>query len=189
MPLTVFERTLQRIDSFCERNGIQYALIGGISVIIYKIARTTQDIAVTLLVEFEELKSIGEKILTAYNAEKEDPIAFFKQYYVMPVVDKKTKIHVDFSAGLSGFDRMVVKRSQKKQFGDVEISVCTVEDLIIYKLVAARSQDIVDVENLIQHHYRIIDKSYLQKTAKQFIEVEREDVLYNLKKFLKKYHD
>jgi hypothetical protein len=187
MPLTAFEKTLQRIDNFCRKNTIQYALIGGISVIIYQIARTTQDIDITLLIEIDELQTVGGKIITEYKAEKENPIDFFQKYYVLPVSDKHTNIHIDFSAGLSGFDRMVVKRSKRKLFGEVEVSVCSVEDLIIYKLVAARSQDMVDIENLIQLHLNKIDKTYLEKIAGQFTEVERDDVINNLKNLLNKY--
>jgi len=93
-------------------------------------------------------------------------------------------LRIDIAAGLTEFDKNVISRRRKNFFGDVEVYVCSLEDLIIYKLFANRDQDVVDVKHLLEKHIGTLDNNYLLSTAEQFRELEREDILENLNKFL-----
>ncbi len=188
MTLTRFEKTLLTIDTLCEKYAISYALIGGLSAVAHELPRTTQDIDITLLVDIQEIRKIGKIILENFIPLKKDPLDFFEKYFVLPVCDAETQIGIDFSAGLSGFDINVIKRSKRIKFGDVEISLCSVEDLIIYKLVASRLQDLADVNELFRIHQQTLDRVYLRNIAKAFIEVERSDIIDKLEKYFKEFH-
>jgi hypothetical protein len=181
MRLTKFEQTLKLIYDICEEKSIPYVIIGGIAGIIHNLSRTTQDIDITLLAKYSEIENIGNVLLKDFKPIKNNPIEFFKKYFVFPSVCKKTNIHVDFAAGLSGFDKIVIDRRLKTNFGNVKVYVCSVEDLIIYKLVANRTQDKADVEQLLNIHKKKLDIKYLTKIAKGFVEVEREDILEYIK--------
>jgi hypothetical protein len=100
-------------------------------------------------------------------------------------MDSETKVKIDFAAGLSEFDKKVIQRKVQRKFGNVMINVCSLEDLIIYKLVSARPQDILDIKELMKARKDEYDLVYLKNMAKNFIEVERSDVFENLNKFLK----
>jgi hypothetical protein len=182
--LTEIEKTLQKLDSLLKANSIDYVVIGGTAAIIYGRLRTTEDIDVTLLSELENFNTLYKLISTHYLPILTDPENFFKKNYVLPVIDTETNVKIDFAAGLSGFDRKVLERKTIKKFGTVEINVCSIEDLIIYKLVSARPQDVLDIEELIKANKEILDIIYLKKMAENFIEVEREDILENLNKQL-----
>jgi len=52
--VTEFERTLLDMDLFFRENFIDYAIIGGIAVIIYGSQRTTKDIDTTILCRLKE---------------------------------------------------------------------------------------------------------------------------------------
>ncbi|MBC8185624.1 nucleotidyltransferase [candidate division KSB1 bacterium] len=188
MSLSGFEKTLFAIDTICKNNSIPYALIGGLSAVVHQIPRTTQDIDITLLVDIQQIREIGEIILTEFTPLKDDPLGFFEKFFVLPVYYEKTKIRVDFSAGLSGFDNNVIKRSQRVNFGKIEISLCSVEDLIIYKLVASRLQDLADIEALFKIHHQNLNRNYLFKIAKGFVEVERSDIVDKLENYFSKFH-
>lgn len=74
--------------------------------------------------------------------------------------------------------------------GDIDISiiklnVCTLEDLIIMKLVAARPKDFGDLQMLIPKNLKKLDMRYLRARAKEFIEVERGDVPEKLEELLR----
>jgi hypothetical protein len=58
------------------------------------------------------------------------------------------------------------------------------EDLIIYKLFAARYLDFADAQMLLENNKNTIDKKYLIETAGEFTELERDDIIVNLNKFL-----
>lgn len=69
-------------------------------------------------------------------------------------------------------------------FGAVEINVCTIEDLLIFKLFAAREKDLLDVKSLVAHNREKLDLAYLRARAKDFVLLERNDVLERLEALL-----
>lgn len=78
----------------------------------------------------------------------------------------------------------MISRSKRIYFGDAEISVCSIVDLIVYKLFAARFADLADIEILLKKNKNKIDSNYLVKTVEKFKEIDREDMLQNLNKLL-----
>ena len=180
--MTNFETSLQHLHNFFSENSIEYAIIGGVAVIIYGEQRTTDDIYVTVLCELEHLdnfhKMMGKKFTPAF----EGTLEYFKRNFILPLDDPVTELRIDIAAGLTEFDKKVISRRKKKFFGEVEVYVCSLEDLIIYKLFANREQDIADVKHLLEKQLNSTDKKYLLETAEMFRELEREDVLENLTK-------
>jgi predicted nucleotidyltransferase len=92
---------------------------------------------------------------------------------------------VDVASGLTEFDKNVIKRRKRVILGKAEFYICSIEDLIIYKLFAARYQDLADVKELLSIHLGSIDKKYLADRMIEFCELEREDMKENLDKLLK----
>lgn len=179
--MTQFENTLKELDEFFAKNKIRYALIGGLAVVFYQSFRTTNDIDITIETTLEDLKDIGRKIQKHFNPLFKNPVEFFEKNFVMPVKSLTNNTRIDFVAALTGFELNVIKRAKRVKFGEVNVWVCSVEDLIIYKLFAGRPQDMVDVQEIIVNSD--YDRKYLLDTASEFKELGRADVLVSLKKF------
>jgi len=177
-----FEKTLKRLDEFCEEVSIKYAVIGGVAVITYDYQRTTKDIDITVLCNLEELKSIHDKFIQSYLPVHDDSLNFFSRNFLLPVKDKITDIKIDVAAGLTIFDDTIIKRRIRTKLGKAEFYICTLEDLIIYKLFASRHLDLGDVEMLLIKNKNSLDKKYLFESAEKFKELEREDISENLQK-------
>jgi predicted nucleotidyltransferase len=184
--LNEFESTLERLVSLLKANSIDYVIIGGAAAIIHGRLRTTEDIDVTLLTDLEDLGTLYKLISSHYCPIWRDSENFFKKNFVLPVFDEETKVRIDFAAGLSEFDRKVLERKVQKKIGKILINICSVEDLIIYKLISARPQDLLDIEALLKINKDNLDQKYMKSTAKAFIEAERSDVLENLNKYLQR---
>jgi hypothetical protein len=56
--------------------------------------------------------------------------------------------------------------------------------LIIFKLFAARDKDMADAKTLIATHKLKLDLSYLRKRAREFIVLERSDLIERLETLL-----
>lgn len=181
--MDVLSKAVSKIDSFCEKHSIPYSIIGGIAAISKKLNRTTDDIDVNLLIELEDLSRIYDEISKEFSPRFGNAKELFEKSFVLPVCEPETKMRIDFIAGLSQFDKEVIKRSKRIMIGEAAASVCTVEDLIIYKLFAARHQDLSDVEMLIRLNVKELDKKYLFDTAEKFLKLDRKDLLENLKKY------
>ena len=185
--LTAFEQTLLKIDEVCLKNHLSYIVIGGVAIMYHLEYRTTKDIDISLCLDFQDIRSVGETLLRHFEPIHDNPLEFFERYFVLPVRDLATGIRIDISAALSGFERTAVERGKHAQFADVEIQVCTVEDLIVFKLVAARPIDHADVEMLVQKYRLDLGRDYLQHTAREFAQLECTDVFERLQEYLNRY--
>jgi Nucleotidyltransferase of unknown function (DUF6036) len=179
-----FEQTLADIDKRCRTHKISYTIIGGIAVIIHGYLRTTADVDVTILAEIDNLERILGVFADDYISLKSNPLAFFQRCLFVPLQHKTTGLKVDVAAALSGFERLAVERSKRMLYNDVEINVCTIDDLIIMKLVAARTKDTSDLQTLIPQNRKKLDVRYLRARAKEFVALERSDVPERLEQLL-----
>lgn len=179
-----FEKTLSYIDRFCNEHKFEYAVIGGVAVINYNNFRTTNDIDITIRVELDDLQQLAEVLITSFKPVFKNAIDFFEKNYVLPAVYENNGIRIDFTAAISGFDRAAIKRAKRTKLGNTEFSVCSIEDLILYKLVASRYQDLGDIDQLLKNNMSV-DKKYLIEKAGEFNEFGRSDVLDTLMSFFK----
>lgn len=182
--MNFFESTLKDIDSFCHINSIEYAIIGGIAVVAYGSFRTTRDIDVTILCEIEDLEKIHGLFVKEFIPILNDSLDFFKKNFVLPLKPKSANIRIDVIAGLTEFDKLMIKRKQRKSFGKSTVFICSLEDLIIYKLFANRFQDLADVEELIKINKNQLDLNYLLNKTAEFSRIDRKDMVDTLKSLL-----
>ena len=177
--MTSFEKALRDIDSFCEKEDLKYAIIGGMALIAHGINKTTEDIDITLMLNLEDIEEIGRKILTNFEPIYSNPISFFQTNFVLPVIHKETNIGIDFAAGLTGFDVSVINRRVRKKFYSLSLPFASIEDIIIYKLFAARDKDNVDLKDITAEYKGLLNLRYLNNTLTDFAGLEREDMLEN----------
>jgi hypothetical protein len=182
--MTPFERTLLDVDRICRESRTPYAVIGGIAALVHGGMRTTQDVDITVYTEIGELDRVYKLFEKDFEAIRQDAMAFFERFFVLSLRHRQFAIRVDVAAALSGLERDAIQRSERRSFGEVEINVCTIEDLLIFKLFAARDKDLLDVKSLIAHHREKLDVAYLRSRAKEFILLERSDVLERLNALL-----
>jgi len=180
-----FEETLKDIDQRCSRHGVPYTIIGGMATIIHGYVRTTGDIDVSLIAEIDTLEQILELFADDYISMKANSLAFFQRCLFVPLKHRVTQMRVDVAAALSSFERLAIKRSKRLSYAKIKLNVCTIEDLIIMKLVAARPKDIGDLQVLVPKNRQKLDVRYLRARAKEFIDVERSDVPEKLEEYLK----
>ncbi|MDX2130126.1 MAG: nucleotidyltransferase [Chloroherpetonaceae bacterium] len=180
-----FDATLARIDSLCKRSNLDYIVIGGVAVMYYESARQTTDIDLSVDTEIGEFNKVVN-IFTSngFRAVKENPLVFFERYFVLPLIDDVNGIKVDVAAGVGGFEKLSISRGKRVTFGNAEFNIATPEDMLIFKLFAARERDIADVKYLIRRFRKQLSIPYLKSTAKKFQELERGDILENLNRFL-----
>jgi hypothetical protein len=94
--------------------GIEYMVIGGQAVLIYKDPRLTKDIDITLGLHIDQL----EKILKIVKKLKlkilvSDIENFIKETFVLPALDQKTGFRIDFIFSFSEYKKTIIKRVNK----------------------------------------------------------------------------
>jgi hypothetical protein len=164
----VFERLLKKIARELKKASIPYMVIGGQAVLLYGEPRLTRDIDITLGVGVEGLnkvrgiiRGIGLKILVKRDKE------FVEKNMVLPTLDKRSGIRVDFIFSFSLYERQAIERGKDIKLGRTTVRFTSLEDLVIHKVIAGRARDVEDVRSVLLKNQKF-DSTYIMKWLKEF---------------------
>jgi len=131
----VFQKLLKNIARILKKNNIPYMVIGGQAVIIYGEPRQTKDIDVTLGIDTDRY-DVMHTAVKALELEilPDDIEQFIQQTRVLPTLDPKSGIRVDFIFSFSPYERQAIRRAHEKDVQEEPVRFATVEDVIIHKL-------------------------------------------------------
>jgi len=164
----VFERLLKKITIQLKKGAIPYMVIGGQAVLLYGEPRLTRDIDITLGMGVNGLdkvkkiiKAIGLKVLV--EKEKE----FVERNMVLPTLDKKSGIRVDFIFSFSPYERQAIERGNEIKLGRTLVKFASLEDVVIHKMIAGRARDIEDLKSVLLKNPKY-DSHYIEKWLAEF---------------------
>lgn len=144
--LAAIQRLLARFND----RGI---VIGGVAASLLGKPRLTADVDAVILLSVEDLPRLMEAAtqegLVPRLTEAED---FARRHRVLLLRHQESGINVDISLGILPFEVEAVDRSVVCQAGPIAIRLPTPEDLIIFKAVAHRPQDLLDIQAIIESH-------------------------------------
>jgi len=179
----MFEEIISQISIHLNRHKIPHMIIGGQAVLLYGEPRLTRDIDITLGVGIDSLdivlniiKELKLKILLNNATD------FVKRTMVLPMMEEKTGIRVDFIFSFTPYEQEAIKRANKIDIFGEKVPFASVEDLIIHKIFAGRPRDLEDVRTIILKNQKL-DVSYIKKCLKLF------DSSGPQKKFLKTFEN
>jgi len=164
----VFQKLLKKISRELGRASIPYMVIGGQAVLLYGEPRLTKDIDVTLGIGVDELGKV-KSVITRLNLKLlvEDVENFVGKTMVLPSLDEKSGIRIDFIFSYSPYEKQAIERARDVKFGEVSVKFASLEDVVIHKVIAGRARDIEDVKSILlkNPHY---DAKYITKWLKSF---------------------
>ncbi|MBI4757819.1 MAG: nucleotidyl transferase AbiEii/AbiGii toxin family protein [Chloroflexi bacterium] len=171
----MFQNLLKKIARNLTSSRIPYMIIGGQALLLYGEPRLTKDIDVTLGVGVDHLEKVkgavarlGLKILVD-SAEN-----FVKKTMVLPAIDEKSGIRVDFILSFSPYERQAIERTNNVTFGNTIVKFASLEDVVIHKIIAGRGRDIEDIKSILlkNPHY---DAQYVTRWLREFDQSLSED--------------
>ncbi len=164
----MFERLLKKIALQLKKASIPYMVIGGQAVLVYGEPRLTRDIDITVGIGVDGLDSVKKIIPTIglkslIQKEKE----FVERNMVLPTIDEKSGIRVDFIFSFSPYERQAIKRAQDIKLGRSFVRFASLEDVVIHKIIAGRARDLEDVKSILLKNPEY-DSVYIKKWLKEF---------------------
>lgn len=164
----MFERLLKKIARQLKQASTPYMVIGGQAVLLYGEPRLTRDIDVTLGIganESEKIRRIvsiiGLKILVKNSKE------FVKRNMVLPAIEEKSGIRVDFIFSFSPYERQAIERGKDIKLGRTLVRFASLEDVVIHKVIAGRARDMEDIKSILLKNPKY-DSNEIAKWLKQF---------------------
>lgn len=129
-PARGLARAAHEILRFLGAHDVPAYVIGGLAVLRWGEPRATQDVDLTLLAP------LGEE--------------------AVPI--EPDGVPIDVSLGALPFELDVLERASRWRLSPtIDLVVCSVEDLLVYKLVAGRPRDLLDIDGVVQLRWRDID--------------------------------
>lgn len=177
------EGPLQKAIDFLEEQGYRYAVIGGIAVAQWGFPRATNDVDLKVLVPNTDYAGVRAALLRRFP-ERTRLKAPANPFIVAVTIDK---VIVDFLLTLPGYEEQIIERAVRRDLGGISIWVCSIEDLIIQKVVADRQKDWLDLEALLLEQYGKLDEAFVENWLVQFAEaLEKPGILTKYRQLVEK---
>ena len=159
---------LKIIANLLNENKIDYALAGGLAFSALVEPRATMDIDLLLMIREEELpdffKVLEEKVESLLPHNEPTRFKLIKIWRVVSL-SHNLEIIVDFLIAESKFHENIVKRAIEIDFFQTKLKIVTLEDMILLKICAKRTQDIADLEQIYSTFRNEIDHDYVKYWA------------------------
>jgi predicted nucleotidyltransferase len=177
------EGPLQKAIDFLEEQGFRYAIIGGVAVAQWGFPRATNDVDLKVLVPNTDYDGVRAALLRRFP-ERARLKAPENPFIVAVTIDK---VIVDFLLTLPGYEEQIIERAVRRDFGGISAWVCSVEDLIIQKVVADREKDWLDLEALLREQFGKLDEAFIENWLEQFAEaLEKPEIITKYRKLVEK---
>jgi hypothetical protein len=139
--------------------GVRWYLFGAQAVIVWGRPRFTADVDVTVELRDDQIKPLVTE-LSAVGFELRLPGGverFVARTRVLPFLYLPTRIPLDLVLAGPGLENQFLERARRVNFGAVDVPVLSPEDLVITKVLAARSKDLDDVEGILRERAQELD--------------------------------
>jgi hypothetical protein len=140
---------------------IRYALIGGIAVSFRSQPRYTKDLDFLLEIPQIKLPALLAELQTrGFTFDTAKTIQEWTQHHL--AVLEYHGVRIDWLKPVIPLYSHVIDKSQVESWMDASLPIASVESLILTKLIGFRSQDQVDIENLLAANPGKIDIGYIR---------------------------
>lgn len=164
----MFEELLSRIGSYLFTHNIPYIITGAQALLLYGVPRLARDIDVVLAVDSRcvnlILFTVQQLNLTPLP---EDPRSFLREHSMLPALDEKNGIRIDFILSETTYEKEAIKRAVRIRIEDKVVFFATPEDLIIHKIMAGSFIDLEDCRELLAKN-KDVDLWLIRRLLKEF---------------------
>jgi hypothetical protein len=160
-------RSLVKLQTHLEAQGIATALIGGLALAAWARPRVTKDADLKLQLSRDEAEKLLAVLEPDYYILQSDPLRALKRNGIIFVKDADG-VRMDLMLADTELDRATIQRAKTVQLHNGQmVKVATAEDLILHKMISTRPQDNVDVEQIVRAQGDQLDDTYIIKTLRE----------------------
>jgi len=179
--MTNLTKALEALQNWLKDQEIPFMVIGGVANLIWGEPRLTQDIDITIKIPEERTETVVADLERAFKVLPKNPLDFVRTTHVLPLEIENVRVDLIF-AGLE-YEKAAIARATDVSLGEIEVHVCTPEDLIVHKAISQRERDWEDMEGILLKQTRNLDKAYITKWLKEFSGVlDRPEILETFQK-------
>jgi hypothetical protein len=178
--MNILFEVARQLQDYCDAQGWNSCLIGGIAVQRWGQARVTKDVDVILLTGFGNEDRFIAALTAAYPVRRQDAIAFARRNRVL-LLTSPQGVEIDVSLGALPFEQLVVEHASTfVPEPGLELRTCSAEDLVVMKLFASRPIDVRDAETVIIRN-PMLDWGYIEQQLQPLADAKAEpEIMHTL---------
>jgi hypothetical protein len=147
------------INGFLSRHRWRYCLVGGVALSRVGQPRTTEDVDLCLLTGLEHTAEFSGLLLQEFRGRIASPAEFAEINRVL-LIEASNHVGIDIALGWTPFEERMISRAKPFRLApNVVVPTASAEDMIVTKAFAARPQDWIDVEGILERQRGKLDWS------------------------------
>ena len=179
--------TAQEVLGTLHAAGIPACLIGGMVIARWGQPRATTDADFSVLAPYGEEERVLDMLLARFRPRRPDARAFALHHRVL-LLETADGVNIDVALAAFPFEIEAIEGATPWRVGEsVELRTCSAEHLVVYKLVAARPQDLIDMDGVVRRQGSRLDVDAVRRWGREFAELKEDpDLLRPFEDILRK---
>lgn len=183
-------QSLEELAPVLARHETRHAVIGGIAVIANGVQRLTRDIDLAFVGGETDFSELADELAQVGIVPRIDnALAFAAESQVLLAQHTETLVEIDISRAWLPFELEAIAAARTTKLAGLTIRTAVPEDLVIYKAVAWRPQDVLDVERLLALHGDRMDLGRIRGHVRELGEAMEQDRLRELDAMIRRVLD
>ncbi len=187
--MNLLEKQLTALTDLFLATKTEYAILGGLAVMLYGEPRLTMDIDVNISIEKDKIDSFlkAARRFGFYSIPSNIKL-FIKNTGVIPLKFKKGKAagRCDIIIAQNPLEFAALKRAKIKKIGSLKARFVSPEDLIIHKITSDRPRDIEDLKGILIRQRGKLDIKYILYWLRKIAEANHKpELIKSFKDFTK----
>lgn len=166
-----------RLQDFCTGRGWKFCFIGGLAVQKWSEPRVTDDVDLTLFTGFATERPFIDALLAEpwLHPRRPDAAAFAERHRVL-LLQTDTHVGIDIAMAAFPFEELATERARSVALTpECTLRLCTAEDLLIFKVFAARPLDWRDVEmTIVRQGDEKLDWKYIHAQLRPLLDLKEQ---------------
>ncbi|HEU4390959.1 MAG TPA: hypothetical protein VFV34_24350 [Blastocatellia bacterium] len=163
-------KSAARLQEVLKAAGTDSIVIGGLAVSFWGDPRATRDVDFKVLVQRDDADRLIGSLPPDYRLLSPEPKQTLTRLGFLFAEDEGG-IRLDLLLAETNFDVEAVRRGLRLIVGSADVvTVCTPEDLIVYKMISTRVRDHDDVQGIVRRQGKKLDDDYIISWLREFEE-------------------
>jgi predicted nucleotidyltransferase len=128
--------------------GTPYMIIGALAVAVRGHPRFTRDIDAAVDMEPEKVPVLLKALGGGWKSGFRNPVRFAEEHRILHLVGPQ-RMTADLVLSTHPVEREAISRATPETVRGLEVRVCSLEDLLLLKIGAHRTQDLEDIKALL----------------------------------------
>lgn len=173
-PVSQLVSAAAAVLSVLDGAGIPACLIGGLVIPRWGQPRATTDADFSVLAPYGQERPVIDLLLAAFRARRPDAGAFALAHRVL-LLASADGVGIDIALAAFPFELDAIERASPWEIAPgVLVRTCSAEHLVVYKLVAARPQDLVDMAGIVRRQGVRLNVEFVRRWGREFAELKED---------------